>query len=83
MSKNSEEILKELNAIFCEVLDNDEIVLTSEMTSADVEEWDSLAHIQLTLAIGRHFNIKFTTEEIVSWVNVGSIVDSVIKHLEK
>ena len=77
MNKTTDDILAELQAIFRDVLDNDEIVLTSDTTAADVEEWDSLAHIQLVLAIGKHFGRQFTTEEVISWTNVGSIIQTI------
>jgi len=63
------------------VLDNDDIVLTYDTTANDVEDWDSLNHIQLVVAIEKKFKVRFTTQEIQSWDNVGSIVNSVIAKL--
>jgi Acyl carrier protein len=77
MNKPPVEILTELQTIFRDVLDNDEIVLAPETGADDVEEWDSLTHIQLVLAIGKHFGLQFTTEEVISWTNVGSIVSTI------
>jgi len=45
------DIFKKVNEIFCDELDNDDIVLTDETTADDVEEWDSLSHVQLIVAI--------------------------------
>ena len=71
------DILKTLNDIFNDVLDLDDIQL-SELTSPnDLEEWDSLSHIQLVVAIEKEFKIKFKSSEIISWKNVGSIVNSI------
>lgn len=75
MEKN--QILEEVQDIFREVLDNEEIVLASETTADDIEEWDSLTHIQLIVAIEKHFKIKFTSKEILSWQNVGEMVDCI------
>ena len=75
MDKN--QILEEVQAIFREVLDNEEIVLASETTADDIEEWDSLTHIQLIVAIEKHFKIRFTSREILSWQNVGQLIDSI------
>ena len=71
------QILGEVQAIFRDVLDNEEIVLASETTADDIEEWDSLTHIQLIVAIEKHFKIRFTSREILSWQNVGQLIDSI------
>ncbi len=76
MDKN--QILEEVQEIFREVLDNEEIELQFNTTSDDVEEWDSLTHIQLIVAIEKHFKIKFTSVEIMSWKNVGEMIDCII-----
>ena len=71
------QILDEVQAIFREVLDNEEIVLANETTADDIEEWDSLTHIQLIVAIEKHFKIRFTSREILSWQNVGQLIDCI------
>jgi len=71
------EILNQVQEIFRIVLDNDEIVLEDNTTADDIEEWDSLTHIQLVVAIEKHFKIKFTSREILSWQNVGQMIDCI------
>lgn len=71
------QILDEVQAIFRDVLDNEKIVLANETTADDIEEWDSLTHIQLIVAIEKHFKIRFTSREILSWQNVGQLIDSI------
>lgn len=70
------EIFNRLNEIFIDVLDLDEVELTDETSANDIEEWDSLSHIQLIVAIEKAFRIKFTSLEIMKWRNVGEMVDS-------
>ena len=71
------EILSKVNELFNDVLDDDSIVLQFENTASDVEGWDSLTHIQLIVAIEKSFKIKFTSREILSWKNVGEMVDCI------
>jgi acyl carrier protein len=71
------QILAEVQEIFRDTLDNEEITLTDATTANDVEEWDSLTHIQLIVAIEKHFRLKFTSKEILSWQNVGEMVDCI------
>ncbi len=72
------EILKKLNEIFIDVMDlDDDFILTEDMTADDIEEWDSLSHIQLMVAIEKNFDIKFTAKEILDWEDVHDCVDSI------
>lgn len=75
MDKN--EILARVQDIFRDILDEESILLTSETTANDVDEWDSLSHIQLIVAIEKSFKIKFSSREILSWTNVGEMVDNI------
>jgi len=70
-------IFKKLNEIFIDVLDLDEVELTDATNANDIEEWDSLSHIQLIVAIEKSFGIKFTSLEIMKWKNVGEMVNSI------
>ncbi len=71
------EILQMVNKIFVEILDNENIDLVEGTTAADVEEWDSLTHIQLIVAIEKGIGIRFTSKEIQSWKNIGEMLDSI------
>lgn len=79
---NRQEIFEKLNVIFLDVFDNEDIVVTETSSADDIEEWDSLSHIQLIVAIEKEFKIKFTSLEIMKWKNVGEMVDSMIEKLK-
>lgn len=71
-------ILDQLTELFRDILDVDDLIVTDELCADDVEEWDSLSHIQLIVAIEKQWNIKFTSLEIMKWKNVGEMVDTII-----
>ena len=66
-----QDILKKVNEIFIDVLDNEDIVLN--------ETTNSLGHIQLIVAIEKSFGIKFKSEDIASWQNVGEMVNRIMQ----
>lgn len=68
------EILEKVQNVFRDVLDNEDIVLTPETTSNDIEEWDSLSHIQLIVGIEDALDVEFTSQAIISWKNVGDMI---------
>ncbi len=74
--------LEEINTIFKETLENDDLVITNETTSADVPEWDSLNHIYLVVAIEKHFGLKFTSSQIQGWKDVGAMIEDIKDSLE-
>jgi len=73
------DILSKINEVFVDVLDNEELVIVEETTASDVEEWDSLTHIQLVVGIEKKFGIRFTSAEIQKWNNVGEMMDSIVE----
>lgn len=74
---NRSQVLSQVQDIFRDILDEDELVLTETSTAEEVDGWDSLTHIQLVVAIEKHFKFKFTSKEILSWKNVGEMIDSI------
>lgn len=75
---NRSEILNSLQEIFQDVLDNEDIVVSETSNAGEIEEWDSLANVQLIVAIEREFGIRFTSAEIPSWKNVGDMIDCIM-----
>ncbi len=76
------ELFKKVNEIFIDVLDIEEDIVLEDATKAtDVDEWDSLNHIQLVVAIEKEFKIRFTSKEIQSWNNVGEMIDSIAQKI--
>jgi acyl carrier protein len=70
-------ILLQIEKIFRDVLDDERITLTEDTTAKDIEKWDSLTHILIIVGMEKHFNIKFTSTEIIDWKNVKAMIDSI------
>ena len=73
-----EEIYERLNTVFREVFDDDEIEVCETTTADDIEDWDSLEHINLVAAVEQEFGIKFTMAQVMGMKNVGEMVDIIL-----
>ena len=78
-----EEIFHKLDEVFQDVFDDDEISVNEETTANDFEDWDSLEHINLVVAVEKCFDIKFTMGEVTSMKNVGEMVDIIMERSAK
>ncbi len=76
-----DDIIKQVNSIFIDVLEKDDIVLSRETSAKDIEEWDSLTHVQLVVAIEKHFKIRFKASEIQGYKNVGEMCNGILAKL--
>jgi acyl carrier protein len=80
---NKDEISVGLSEIFHDLFADDALVLTPEITAADVTGWDSIKHISLIVAIEERFDIKWKTAEIDGLKNVGDIDRTIRKKLSE
>ncbi len=76
-----EELFEEINEIFRDVFDDDTLVITDSTNSEDIEDWDSLEHINLVVAMEKRFNMKFNIKEVGQLQNVGEMADLILKRL--
>jgi len=76
MSENDPQqgIYERLNRVFQEVFDDDEIKITEGTTADDIEDWDSLMHITLVVAIEKEFSIRLNAAEVGKLENVGAML---------
>ncbi len=68
------EIREKLQKVFRDIFDDESIELFDAMTADDIEDWDSLMHVNLIVGIEQEFNIKFTIEEVMKVKNVGEFI---------
>lgn len=75
-------IREKLTLIFRETLDQPDLILKENLTSADVSNWDSIRHMQLIAGTEQYFKIKFTLKEIMRFKTVGDLVKLVDEKIE-
>lgn len=73
-----EEIYERLNEVFRDVFDDEDIEVNADTTADDIEDWDSLEHINLVNAVESEFGIKFTMAQLQGFKNVGEMVEIII-----
>ena len=68
-------MLQQVNEVFREVFDDEELTVTSETTAADVPGWDSLMHVRLIIAVEKAFQVRFSSSEVASLKDVGDLIE--------
>ena len=74
-----EQVYEKLNELFRDVFDEATIKVIDSTTANDIEDWDSLEHINLIVAVEKSFEIKFTMGEVTGMKNVGAMVDIILE----
>lgn len=70
-------VYDKLTQLLQDVFDDDDLVATPELSAADVDGWDSLAHVRFILAIERAFGVKFSAAEAGSFANIGELAQAI------
>lgn len=87
MSTPREQIRLELQAVFRTVFDSDELVISEATTAVDVDGWDSMAHVNLIIAIEKRFGISFSAADLASMRGsdrtIGHLIDLVAAKTER
>jgi acyl carrier protein len=78
-----EQAYERVNKVFREVFDDDSIVVKDETTANDIEDWDSLEHINLICALEEEFGMQFGMGEVTEMHNVGEAVDIILARATK
>ena len=71
---NNNEILTRLNEVFRDVFGDSSLSVNENTTSADIEDWDSLEHINLIAAVENEFGPRFKMREVSGMKNVGEML---------
>jgi acyl carrier protein len=77
-----EEVFNGVQDIFRDIFDEDDMVIENATSSDEIEEWDSLNHINLVSAIEKEFKIKFALGELMTLKDVGAMVDLMMEKVK-
>lgn len=76
-----EEVFSKVQDIFRDVFDDDELEISDSTNSDDIEDWDSLEHISLIIAMEKEFSMKFDIKEVNKLKDVGEMIDLIVSKL--
>ncbi|MDE6539913.1 MAG: acyl carrier protein [Ruminococcus sp.] len=72
---NKNEIVKRLTDVFRDIFDDDSIIITEKTTANDIDDWDSIEHINLIGAVEEEFGMRFKMREVSGMKNVGEMIN--------
>ena len=72
------ELLVRITPIFREVFDQPNLVISETLSANEVDEWDSLNHISLIVAIEEEFKGEFSTDELAGMKNIGDLLNVIL-----
>jgi acyl carrier protein len=75
------DLLPEIQEIFRDIFDDPSLVITRDSKASTVEDWDSLAHVNLVTAIEKRYKIRFALGELQELKNVGDMIDLIQEKL--
>ena len=76
-----EEIISQLAPIAQAMLKDDTLVISDDLSAANVPTWTSLSFMMLLTEIENQFGFKFKMMEILKLQNMGAIIDSIQTHV--
>ncbi len=76
-----EELFEKLNKVFQEVFDDEFLTVNKKTVAEDIEDWDSLEHINLIVAVEKCFGMKFTMGEVTGMKNVGEMAEIILERV--
>lgn len=74
------ELTRKLKKIFADVFDIPEEEIEDESSRDTIENWDSIQHLQLILALEANFGIHLTADEVIEIQTFKGVKDLLKKH---
>lgn len=79
-----DEILNKVEGLIRDLFDEYDGPVNRALTAESVPQWDSLGHVQLMVVVEQTFGIRFNSDEIRRFENVGDLVDAIaVKQAKK
>jgi len=75
------DLLSQIQEIFQDIFDDPSLIITRDSNASTVEDWDSLAHVNLVTAIEKKYRIRFALGELQELKNVGDMIDLIQEKL--
>jgi acyl carrier protein len=75
------DILQRLSSIFQDIFDDENLEITESTAASDIEDWDSLTHINLVSACENEFKLRFSLAELEDLKNVGDMITLIANKL--
>jgi acyl carrier protein len=75
---NRAELFEKVQEIFRDIFDDENLIIEESTNSNDIDDWDSLNHINLVVAIESEVNIKFNFDELATLKDVGAMLDLIL-----
>jgi len=72
--------LYQIQSIFRDIFENPGLKITEAMSIANFPEWDSVAMVQIVLAVEAKFNVRFSTDEVAGVKSVADLLKLVDQH---
>ena len=75
---NRAELFEKVQEIFRDIFDDENLIIEESTNSNDIDDWDSLNHINLVVAIESEVNIKLNFDELATLKDVGAMLDLIL-----
>jgi acyl carrier protein len=75
--------MQELKRVILNALKLDDWEINAETIAAQVPGWDSLNHVNVILAVEKHFNVRFKAHEVLKLKNIGDLQRLVSSKLDQ
>lgn len=73
------DVREKVVAIFHEEFDDDSLEILDSTNADDIDDWDSLANINMLVAMEKEFKVRFPLGEVQRLQNIGDMIKLIEK----